>query len=60
MRPSEWHDVLAFLMAEIRTELATADKQESRTAWLHNAHQHLIEARHALDKAGMQPWVNAK
>lgn len=60
MRPSEWHDVLAFLMAEIRNELATAGLQESRTAWLNNAHQHLIEARHALDKAGLQSWANAK
>ncbi len=60
MRPSEWHDVLAFLMAEIRAELAAADKSEARTAWLNNAHQHLIEARHALDKAGLQSWANAK
>lgn len=59
MQPREWHEVVVLLVSELRDELAMADKQEKRTAWLHNAHQHLIEARHALEKAGIS-WASAK
>lgn len=57
MKPRDLHDVLAFVMNELRSEIAMADKQESRTAWLNNSLLHLIEARHALDRAGAQTWA---
>lgn len=57
MKNREMHDVLAFVMAQLRTEIESADKQESRTAWLNNSLLHLIEARHALDRAGAQTWA---
>lgn len=57
MKPQDLHDVLAFVMNELRSEIAMADKQESRTAWLNNSLLHLIEARHALDRAGAQTWA---
>jgi len=60
MKPRDLHDVLAFVISELRREIEMADKQESRTAWLDNSLLHLIEARHALDCAGAQTWARER